>query len=177
MTNQPNNNQQSNNNKPFSGNRNNFQKDREYEQKLLDVARVVRVVAGGRRFRFRAVMVIGDRKGKVGVGVAKGQDISIAIEKAVAHAKKNMIKVSLVDGTIPHQIEAKYSTAKVFLKPGIKGRGIVAGGAIRVVSDLAGIENLSAKTIGKTKNKLNNARATIKALGNLKPALVRKEKK
>ncbi|MFH1671503.1 MAG: 30S ribosomal protein S5 [Candidatus Portnoybacteria bacterium] len=140
----------------------------EYEQKLLDVARVVRVVAGGRRFRFRVTMVIGDKKGKVGVGVAKGQDVSLAIEKAVADAKKNMIKVSLVEGTIPHQVEAKYSTARVILKPGAKGKGIVAGGAIRAVCDLAGINNLSGKTISKTKNKLNNARAAIKALESLK---------
>ena len=133
-------------NKPFSrpNNKPGFsrEKEREYEQKLLGIARVVRVVAGGRRFRFRAVMVIGDRKGKVGVGVAKGKDVSIAIEKAVAHAKKNMIKVPLINGTIPHEIEAKYNTSRVFMKPGMKGRGIVAGGAIRVVSDLAGIENL-----------------------------------
>jgi small subunit ribosomal protein S5 len=141
---------------------------KEYEQKLLDVARVVRVVAGGRRFRFRAVVVIGNRKGKVGVGVAKGQDVSIAVEKAVANAKKHLIKVPIIEGTIPHFTEAKYSSAKVILKPGVKGRGIVAGGAVRVVCDLAGIENLSGKILGKTKNKLNNARATIKALQNLK---------
>ena len=140
----------------------------EYDQKLLDVARVVRVVAGGRRFRFRAVVVIGDRKGKVGVGVNKGQDVSLAIEKAVSNAKKNLIKIVLKDGAIPHTTEAKFGSAKVLLKPGIKGRGIVAGGAIRVICDLAGIENISGKIIGKTKNKLNNARATIEALKKLK---------
>jgi small subunit ribosomal protein S5 len=141
---------------------------REYEQKLLDVARVVRVVAGGRRFRFRTVVVIGNRKGRVGVGVAKGQDISIAVEKAVSDAKKHLIEVKIVNGTISHQVEAKFSAAKVLLKPGVKGRGIVAGGAVRVVCDLAGIENLSGKILGKTKNKLNNARVTIKALQGLK---------
>ena len=140
----------------------------EYEQKLLDVARVVRVMAGGRRFRFRAVVVVGNRKGKVGVGVAKGQDVSLAVEKAAADAKKHFIKVPLVEGTIPHITEAKFSSAKVLLKPGIKGRGIVAGGAVRMVCDLAGIENISGKILGKTKNKLNNARATIKALQELK---------
>ncbi len=139
----------------------------EYEQKLLDVARVVRVVAGGRRFRFRAVMVIGDRGGKVGVGVSKGQDVSLAVEKAVARARKSIIKVPIINGTIPHQVEAKFSTARVILKPAAKGRGIVAGGAVRVVCDLAGIENLSGKIVGKTRNKLNNARATIKALESL----------
>jgi small subunit ribosomal protein S5 len=141
---------------------------KEYEQKLLDVARVVRVVAGGRRFRFRAVVVIGNRKGKVGVGVAKGQDVSMAVEKAVSDAKKHLIKVKIVNGTILHQVEAKFSTAKVLLKPGVKGRGVVAGGAVRVVCDLAGIENLSGKILGKTKNKLNNARATIVALQKLR---------
>ncbi len=140
---------------------------KEYEQKLLDVARVVRVVAGGRRFRFRAVMVVGNRKGKVGVGVSKGQDVSLAVEKAVANAKKNMIKVPIVNETIPHMTEAKFSSAKIILKPGAKGRGIVAGGAVRVVCDLAGIKNLSGKVLGKTKNKLNNAKATLLALSKL----------
>ncbi len=142
--------------------------DREYDQKLLDVARVVRVVAGGRRFRFRATVVIGNKKGKVGVGVAKGADVSLAVEKAVSDAKKRLINVKIVNGTIPHETQAKFSTAKVLLKPGVEGRGIVAGGAVRVVCDLAGIENLSGKILGKTKNKLNNARATIKALEDLK---------
>ena len=140
----------------------------EYEQKLLDVARVVRVVAGGRRFRFRVVMVIGNQKGKVGVGVAKGQDVSLAVEKATAKAKKHLIEIPLLKGTIPHQVEAKYSSAKVLLKPGRPGRGVVAGGAVRVICNLAGIENISAKIIGRTSNKLNNAQATISALKKLK---------
>lgn len=152
----------------------------EYDQKLLGVARVTRVVAGGRRFRFRATVVIGNRSGKVGVGVKKGQDVSMAVEKAVVHAKKHLIVVPMIDGTIPHETEAKFNTAKVLLKPGIKGRGIVAGGAVRVVCNLAGIENISGKILGKTKNKLNNARATIKALQQLKPVRakvsVKKEK-
>jgi small subunit ribosomal protein S5 len=140
----------------------------EYESRLLDVARVVRVVAGGRRFRFRAVVVVGNKKGKVGVGVAKGQDVALAVEKATADAKKHLINVPLLKGTIPHTVEAKYGSAKVLLKPGGKGRGVVAGGAVRVVCNLVGIKNISAKILGKTKNKLNNARATIKALQQLK---------
>jgi len=143
-------------------------KKTEYEQKLLDVARVVRVVAGGRRFRFRVVMVIGNQKGEVGLGVAKGQDVSLAVEKATAKAKKHLIKIPLLKGTIPHQVEAKYSSAKVLLKPGRPGRGIVAGGAVRVICNLAGIGNISAKIIGRTGNKLNNAQATIKALKSLR---------
>ena len=140
----------------------------EYEQKLLDVARVVRVVAGGRRFKFRVVVVIGNKKGKVGVGVSKGQDVSSAVEKAVANAKRHLIDVPLIEGTIPHKVEAKFCSAKILIKPGMKGRGIVAGGAVRTVCELAGIENISGKILGKTKNKLNNAKATIKALQNLK---------
>jgi len=140
----------------------------EYEQKLLDVARVVRVVAGGRRFRFRAVVAIGNQRGKVGLGVAKGQDVSLAVEKATAKAKKHLVKVPLLKGTIPHQVEAKYGSAKILLKPGRPGRGIVAGGAVRVICNLAGLENISAKIIGRTTNKLNNARATIEAFKRLK---------
>lgn len=148
-----------------------FKQNREqsqYEQKLLDVARVVRVVAGGRRFRFRAVVVIGDKKGKVGVGASKGQDVAMAVEKAAANAEKFLFSVPLVKGTIPHMTEAKFCSARVLLKPGVKGKGIVAGGAVRAVCELAGIENISGKILGKTKNKLNNAKATIKALQQLK---------
>ena len=148
---------------------------KEYEQKLLDVARVVRVVAGGRRFRFRAVVAIGNRKGKVGVGAAKGQDVSIAVEKATADAKKRLIEIPLAKGTIPHEVEAKFGSARVLLKPGLEGRGIVAGGAVRVVCDLAGIENISGKVLGKTKNKLNNARATINALKQLRMSVKESE--
>ena len=139
----------------------------EFESKLLDLRRVTRVTAGGKRFSFRAVVVVGNRNGKVGVGVEKGADVALAIEKAVRQAKKNMINVPIKNGTIPYTVEAKYCSAKVLLKPGIKGRGIVAGGVVRVICELAGIENISAKIIKRTKNKLNNARATIKALKQL----------
>lgn len=140
----------------------------EFEQKLLDVTRTARMVAGGRRFSFRAVVVIGNKKGRVGVGVAKGADVSIAVEKAVKQAKKYLIDIPLTkDKSIPHQIEAKYSAARVFLKPAVKGRGIIAGGTIRVICILGGIENITAKILGRTNNKLNNAKATIKALKGL----------
>jgi small subunit ribosomal protein S5 len=140
----------------------------EFEQKLLDVARTARMVAGGRRFSFRAVVVIGNEKGKVGVGVAKGADVSIAVDKAVKQAKKNLITIPITeDGSISHKIEAKYSAAKVMLKPAPKGRGVIAGGTIRTICNLAGIANITAKVIGRTNNKLNNARATIKALEKL----------
>jgi len=140
----------------------------EFESKLLDLARVTRVSAGGKHFRFRAVMVIGDKKGKVGVGVAKGRDVAQAIEKATRLAKKNLIEVTIADGTILHEVSAKYGAAKVLLRPQRKGRGLVAGGTVRIICGLAGIENISSKILGTTRNKINNARATIKALQKLK---------
>ena len=141
----------------------------EFEQKLLDVRRTARMVAGGRRFSFRSVVIIGNKKGKVGVGVAKGADVSIAVDKAVKQAKKELTDVVISDkGTIPYKVEAKYSAARVMLKPAAKGRGIIAGGTVRVICNLAGIENITAKILGRTNNKLNNARATIRALEKLK---------
>ncbi len=140
-----------------------------FDSKLLDLARVTRVTAGGRRLRFRAVMVVGDKKGKVGVGVAKGLDVARAVEKATRLAKKDVIMVSSAEGdTIPHEVSHKFGAAYVLLKPQKKGRGLVAGGTVRVICSLAGIKNISSKIIGKTRNKLNNARATIEALKKLK---------
>ena len=140
----------------------------EFESKLLDLARVVRVRAGGRRFRFRATVVTGNKKGKVGIGIAKGLDVAQAIEKATRLSKKNLINVPIVADTIPHEVYAKFGPAEVILKPQKKGRGLVAGGTVRIVCALAGIKNISSKILGKTKNKLNNARATIEALKKLK---------
>ncbi len=139
-----------------------------FETKLLDLARVTRVSAGGKRFRFRATVVSGDKAGKVGVGVAKGADVAQAMEKATQKAKRDLITVPIINGTIAHEIYAKFSAAKVMLKPQRSGRGLVAGGTVRVVCSLAGIKNISSKILGKTVNKLNNARATIKALKKLK---------
>lgn len=139
----------------------------EYDQKLLDLARVTRVVKGGRRFRFRATLVIGNRKGKVGVGVAKGADVSVAIEKSFNDAKKNMVEVRMEGNSIPHDVQVKLGSAKVLLKPASEGRGIIAGGAVRAVIDLAGIKDIVSKSLG-TSNKLNVARATIKALQSFK---------
>lgn len=140
----------------------------EYEQKLLGVDRVTRVVAGGRRFRFRAVIVLGNRNGRVGTGVAKGQDVSMAVEKAVLQAKKNIVSVVTKNETIPYEVEAKFGSVRVLLKPAAVGRGIVAGGAVRTICDLAGIKNISAKILTRSKNKLNIAKATIKALQQLR---------
>ena len=139
----------------------------EFEQKMLDLARVTRVVKGGRRFRFRATLVIGDRKGRVGVGVAKGADVASAIQKAFNDAKKNMITVQLSGSTILHDVSAKLGSAKVLLKPAQEGRGVIAGGAVRAVVDLVGITDIVSKSLGSS-NPLNVARVTMKALETLK---------
>lgn len=157
--------------------RNDFIKkeDKDFEEKLLDLRRVTRVVAGGKRFSFRATVVVGNRQGKVGVGVAKGKDVSRAIQKAKSVGLKLLITVPITETTIPHEVKAKYCASKVILKPAKKGHGLVAGGPVRVVCDLAGIQNLSAKILGRTPNKLNNARATLKALAKLKPIIKKVE--
>lgn len=135
----------------------------EFDQKLLDLARVTRVVKGGRRFSFRATLVIGNRKGRVGVGVGKGPDASESIKKAFNDAKKNLINVTMRKGTIPHELNYKSGSAKILIKPAAEGRGIVAGGAMRAVFDLAGIRDIVSKSFG-TSNKLNLSRATVEAL-------------
>lgn len=148
-----------------------FGRDRvrdEYESKLLDLARVTRVTGGGKRLRFRAVVIAGNKKGKIGIGIDKGRDVSQAVEKATRRAKKNLVTVVITDGTIPHEVEAKFGPARILLKPQMKGRGLVAGGAVRTICDLAGIKNVSSKILSGSKNKLNNARATMEALRKLK---------
>ncbi len=146
------------------------EKKDEFESKMLDLTRTSRMTAGGRRFSFRTVVIIGDKKGQVGMGMAKGSDVAQSIEKATKVAKKDLIKVPIVQDTIPHQVEAKFGAARVLLKPQKKGRGLVAGGTIRVICTLAGIKNISSKILGKTNNKANNAKATIKALQKLEHA-------
>ena len=148
-----------------------FGKDRprdEFETKLLDLARVTRVTGGGKRMRFRAVVIAGDKKGRIGIGIDKGRDVSQSVEKATRKAKKNLVNIVIVNETIPHEVEAKYGPARILLKPQKKGRGLVAGGAVRTICDLAGIKNVSSKILSGTKNKLNNAKATIEALKKLK---------
>ena len=147
-----------------------IEKKDEFDSKLLDLSRVMRMTAGGRRFRFRAAVVVGDKKGKIGFGIAKGADVAQAIEKATRLAKKEILTVPIIDETIPHPVEAKFGAAEVMLKPQRKGRGLVAGGTVRVICTLVGIRNISSKKIGRTSNKINNAKATIKALNKLKYA-------
>ncbi len=139
-----------------------------FDTKLLDLARVTRVTGGGKRMSFRAVVIAGDKKSKIGIGIDKGKDVSQAIDKATRRAKKNLITVVIVNGTIPHQVEAKVGPAVIMLKPQSMGRGLVAGGAVRSICELAGIKNISSKILSGSKNKLNNARATMEALKKLK---------
>ncbi len=153
--------------RPFS--REKYVKKDEFKDKVLDLRRVTRVMAGGKRFRFRATVVVGDERGRVGVGVAKGLDVQSAVGKARTEGKKAMLTVPLKDGrTIPHDVEAKYSAARVLVKPTSAGHGLKAGGAVRVVLAMAGIKDATAKCLGRTPNKLTNALATVEALKKLK---------
>jgi len=140
----------------------------EFESKLLDLARVTKVTGGGKTMRFRAVIVAGNKMGKVGVGVAKGLDVSQAIEKATRVAKKNLKEIPMYEGTIPFEVEAKFGPSRVILKPQKKGKGLAAGGTVRIICSLLGIQDISSKTLTRTRNKLNNARATMMALSKLK---------
>lgn len=140
----------------------------EFDQKMIDIRRVTRVSAGGRRFSFAVAVVIGDKKGKVGVGTGKGTDTSLAVEKAVRNAKSNLVIVPLTKtGSIPHAVSSKYCSARVEMKPAL-GKGVVAGSSVRDVIVLAGITDINAKLRSGTKNKLNNAQAAIKALASFK---------
>lgn len=144
-----------------------YEKKSEFDQQVLDIARVTRVTKGGKRFSFRASVVIGDGKNSVGIGVAKGRDVSQSIQKAVHQAKKQMIKIPVKEHTIPHQVQAKFKSAEVIMRPAAVGNGVKAGGAVRAVAKLAGIENITAKLLSRTKNKINIAKAAIKALQQL----------
>lgn len=140
--------------------------EKQFEELVINIDRVSRVVKGGRRFRFKALVVVGDKKTKVGVGVAKGQDVQAAIAKATNVAKKNLIEIALDGETIPHEAETKVTGAHVLIKPAAPGTGIIAGGVVRQVIGVTGIRNLSSKSLGST-NKVNIAYATVEALKGL----------
>lgn len=139
----------------------------EFEEATLSVDRVTRVVAGGRRMRFRAVVVVGNKKGKVGLGTGKANEVRSAVDKAAAAAKRSMIRIPLRNGTIPHEIEVKHKAARVRLLPASEGTGIIAGGALRVILEHAGVRNVLSKRFG-TSNKLVNAQAVMIALTRLR---------
>jgi small subunit ribosomal protein S5 len=143
--------------------------EKPFDERVLHIDRVARVVKGGRRFRFRALVVVGDRKTRVGVGMAKGADVTSAVAKATDVAKKNMIDVKLFKGTLPHEVQAKVGGANILIKPASEGTGLIAGGVIRTVLEVAGVKNVLSKSLGST-NKANTAYATIAALQSIVPA-------
>jgi small subunit ribosomal protein S5 len=152
----------------FSGKPRRDAEPKEFEEKVVAVDRVTRVVKGGRRMRFRALVVIGDKKGRVSYATGKGNEVATAVGKAVNKAKKNLVTVQILEGTIAHDIIGKSSTTRVLLKKAKKGTGIIAGGSVRVVLELAGYSNIVAKSYGSN-NKINNVVATIDALSSVLP--------
>lgn len=140
-----------------------------FDERIVNIDRVARVVKGGRRFRFRALAVVGDRKNKIGIGSAKGADVTSAVAKAMDVAKKNMVTVHLYKGTLPHESTAKVSGANILIKPASPGTGLIAGGVVRTVLEVAGVKNALSKSLGST-NKTNTAYATLQALQSMEPA-------
>ena len=143
--------------------------EKQFDERVVHIDRVARVVKGGRRFRFRALVVVGDHKGKVGIGSAKGADVTAAVSKAVDVAKKNFISVPIFKDTLPHEAEAKVGGAKILIKPASPGTGLIAGGVVRTVLEVAGISNVLSKSLGST-NKINTAYATVAALQSIVPS-------
>lgn len=135
-----------------------------FEERVIEVSRVSRTVKGGRRIRFRALVVVGDRNGKVGMGLGKSNEVTGAVQKASTRARKALVTVPVIDGTIPHEVIGEYGAARVLLKPASSGTSIVAGGSVRVVAELAGISDLLGKSLG-SRSKINNVAATINAFG------------
>lgn len=146
---------------------------KEFDERVIEIARVSRVVKGGRRIRFRALLVLGDHKGRIGMGVAKANEVAEAVKKATALAKKHMVNVPIINGTIPHEVIIKHGGARIMLKPASEGTSIVAGGSVRTVAELAGITDLLAKSLGSS-NKVNSVTATIKALTSFNPTVIEK---
>jgi small subunit ribosomal protein S5 len=142
--------------------------EKQFDERVIHIDRVARVVKGGRRFRFRALVVVGDRKHKVGIGLAKGADVTAAVTKATEVAKKHMVLIPVHKGTVPHEATAKVSGAHILVKPASAGTGLIAGGVVRTVLEVAGISNALSKSLGST-NKANTAYATIAALQSIAP--------
>ena len=141
--------------------------DSEFVERVIQIKRVSKKTSGGNTISFASLVVVGDMKGRVGVGYGKARDVSTAIAKGIGSAKKNLIHVNIKDGTIAHEVHDSYSSADVLLKPATKGAGVIAGGTVRVVVELAGIKDISAKMLGSS-NKICNIRCTINALKKLK---------
>ncbi|MGH7196508.1 MAG: 30S ribosomal protein S5 [Candidatus Saccharimonadales bacterium] len=154
--------------RPERGGKDMPREEKIFTEHVISIDRVARVVKGGRRFRFKALVAVGDGKTRIGVGVAKGTDVQSAVSKATDKAKKQLVTIPVVKATIPHEVEAKVGGAKVLLKPAAPGTGIIAGGAVRSIIGLTGINNLLSKALGSN-NKVNNAYATLEALRQLVP--------
>lgn len=143
--------------------------EKQFDERMVHIDRVARVVKGGRRFRFRALVVVGDHKGKVGAGVSKGADVTTAVTKATEVAKKQMVDISLYNGTLTHETEGRVAGAYILLKPASPGTGLIAGGVVRIVLEVAGVNNALSKSLGSS-NKINTAYATLEALKAMEPA-------
>ncbi len=139
----------------------------EWKEQVVQIRRVTKVVKGGKKLSFRAIVIVGNKKGQVGMGVAKAAEVIIAIQKAVADARKNLVSVPLFNATIPHMITGRSGAGSVILRPASKGTGVIAGGAVRAVLELAGVENILSKSLG-SKSPLNAANATLNALKSLR---------
>lgn len=140
--------------------------EKQFDERVINIDRVARVVRGGRRFRFRALVVVGDHKGKVGIGIAKGADVTAAVSKAVEVAKKHLVVINLHKGTIPHEAESKVGGARILIIPALPGTGLIAGGAVRTVLEVAGVSNILSKSLGSS-SKINTSYATVAALSSI----------
>jgi small subunit ribosomal protein S5 len=140
--------------------------EKQFDERVVNIDRVARVVKGGRRFRFRALVVVGDGKGKIGMGISKGADVTTAVSKAVEVAKKNFVNIDIINGTIAHEAEVKVGGSRILIKPAAPGTGLIAGGVVRTVLEVAGVHNALSKSLGSS-NKINTTYATIAALQSL----------
>ncbi|MFH1386658.1 MAG: 30S ribosomal protein S5 [bacterium] len=151
----------------MAGQRQQFQRDSEFKEKVVNISRVTKVVKGGKKMGFRAVVVIGDLKGRVGLGIGKAAEVSAAIRKGVEAAKRGLITVPMIEGSVPHDVVGKFSASTVVIRPAPRGTGVIAGGSVRTVLELCGYRNIVAKSIGSA-NAINVARASLQGLAALK---------